>query len=95
MSWFRLVLITLLLRPIARFLMGADIVGPGRLPLRGPAIVAANHNSHVDNLLLLTLFSPRVLARVRPVAAADFAAKTAVISTRRQRSCRPATSEMT
>jgi 1-acyl-sn-glycerol-3-phosphate acyltransferase len=72
MSWFRLVLITVVLRPIARFLMGADIVGPGRLPLRGPAIVAANHNSHVDTLLLLTLFSPRVLARVRPVAAADY-----------------------
>ncbi len=72
MPWLRLFLITFVLRPAARLMLGADIVGQKNLPTAGPAIVAANHNSHVDTLLLLTLFSPRALARVRPVAAADY-----------------------
>ena len=51
---------------------GADVVGQARLPTKGPAIVVANHNSHVDTLLLLALFSPFALQRVRPVAATDY-----------------------
>lgn len=72
MAWLRLILLVLIAKPLARLLVGADVCGPGRLPERGPAIVAANHNSHVDTFLLLALFSARALPRVRPVAAADY-----------------------
>ena len=70
--WLRLVLIVLLARPLARLLTGADVSGRERLPLKGPAIIAANHNSHVDTLLLLTIFPARALHRLRPAAAADY-----------------------
>ena len=70
MAWLRLVLLILIARPLARLLTGADIVGREKLPTSGPAIVAANHNSHVDTLLLLALFPSKALRRVRPVAAA-------------------------
>lgn len=80
MAWLRLVLLLLVARPLAKLMLGCDVGGPGRLPERGPAIVAANHNSHVDTLLLLALFSPRALARVRPVAAADYFLSNPVIS---------------
>ncbi len=72
MAWLRWLLIVLILRPLALVLTGADVTGRERLPRAGPAIVAGNHNSHMDTLLLLALFSPRSLARVRPVAAADY-----------------------
>jgi 1-acyl-sn-glycerol-3-phosphate acyltransferase len=72
MTWLRPLLITAFLRPWVRLVTGADVVGRERLPTAGPAIVAANHNSHLDTLLLLTLFDPKALARVRPVAAADY-----------------------
>jgi 1-acyl-sn-glycerol-3-phosphate acyltransferase len=72
MSWLRSALITLILRPIALLITGVDIVGRERLPLAGPAIVACNHNSHMDTLLLLALFPSRALSRLRPAAAADY-----------------------
>ena len=72
MSWLRVLLIMLVFRPMARVLTGADVVGRERLPTRGPAIVAANHNSHVDTFLLLSLFPARALRHVRPAAAAEY-----------------------
>ena len=72
MAWLRLILLLLVLRPLARLMVGADVTGPGRLPVKGPAIVVANHNSHVDTLLLLALFPARALRHVRPAAAADY-----------------------
>ena len=72
MAWLRILLIVLVFRPLARVLTGADVVGREHLPTRGPAIVAANHNSHVDTFLLLSLFPASALRRVRPAAAADY-----------------------
>jgi 1-acyl-sn-glycerol-3-phosphate acyltransferase len=68
----RILFLTLIARPLARFMTGADVVGAERLPARGPAIIAANHNSHVDTLLLLSMFPVRLLPLLRPAAAADY-----------------------
>jgi len=78
-GWLRFLLLVLVARPLALFLTGADVAGRERLPLKGPAIVAANHASHVDTLLLLAIFPSRAVARVRPVAAADYFLRDPVI----------------
>ena len=67
-------------RPVAKFLIGMDVIGKDRLPTEGPVIVAANHNSHIDTLILLSLFSSKVLHNVRPVGAADHFLKTRTMS---------------
>jgi len=79
MATLRWLLLLLIARPIARFLTGADVTGREHLPLKGPAIVAANHNSHMDTLLLLTIFPARAMSRVRPAAASDYFLKDPVI----------------
>ncbi|HSF86698.1 MAG TPA: lysophospholipid acyltransferase family protein [Acidimicrobiia bacterium] len=60
------------LRPAMRGLTGFDVRCPNRLPAAGPAIVVANHNSHVDTALLLAAFPTQTVPLVRPVAAADY-----------------------
>ncbi len=67
----RRALLRLIIRPFARFVIGIDVIGHEKLPRNGPAIIAANHNSHVDTLIMLCLFPTRMLEKVRPVAAAD------------------------
>ncbi|WP_341874757.1 1-acyl-sn-glycerol-3-phosphate acyltransferase [Mixta intestinalis] len=42
-----------------------------RLSQQGPKIIVANHNSHMDMFVLLSLFSLRTQQKVHPVAAAD------------------------
>ncbi len=61
----------MLFRPIARLMFGLNRIGAENLPTEGPAIVVANHNSHVDTLVLLCIFPSRLIGRLRPVAAAD------------------------
>lgn len=64
--------LTLVARPVVRFMTGMDVCDRDRLPTAGPAIVVANHNSHMDAFMLLSLFPARLLHKVRPVAAADY-----------------------
>ena len=80
MRWLRRAVIVLIARPVARGFTGADIVGREKLPLKGPAILVANHSSHVDTVLLLTIYPSKALDRVRPAAAADYFLKGRLMS---------------
>jgi 1-acyl-sn-glycerol-3-phosphate acyltransferase len=63
-------------RPVLKWYWGAQYRRRGSVP-KGPCIVVANHNSHLDAPLLMTMFPISRLASIHPVAAADYFGKTA------------------
>jgi 1-acyl-sn-glycerol-3-phosphate acyltransferase len=68
----RILFVVLVIKPIIVFWLGLTIRHRERLPTKGPAIIAGNHNSHLDTAVLLSLFPLEEVPKVRPVAAADY-----------------------
>ena len=70
-----LVLHILVLRPLLHLVFGLNVRGRENLPSRGPCILAANHNSHLDILMIYAALPVRLIVAAHVVAAYDYFAR--------------------
>ncbi len=68
----KILLFAFFVKPLVFVVLGLNIRGRNNLPKKGPAIIAANHNSHLDTFVLMSLYPLSQLHKIRPVAAADY-----------------------
>lgn len=68
----RLIIFTMIIKPIILIVLGLNIRRREWLPKEGPIVIIANHNSHLDTLVLLSLFQGKGFKKTRPVAAGDY-----------------------
>jgi len=77
LKWF---FFALIVRPTVLLIFGVHVRGREHLPAEKPCILVANHNSHLDTLILMSLFPLRKIHRIRPVAATDYFMKNRFIA---------------
>ena len=68
----KILFVAIIVKPVILAILGLNIKGRQKLPLKGPAIIAANHNSHLDTMVMFSLYPLAKVHKLRPVAAADY-----------------------
>ncbi len=68
----KVLFVALIVKPVVLIVLGLNVQNRHKLPLKGPAILAVNHNSHLDTLVLFSLYPLSKVHKLRPVAAADY-----------------------
>lgn len=61
----------LVVKPIVFVVLGLNIKGRNNLP-KSSAVIAPNHNSHLDTLVIMSLYPLSQIHKIRPIAAADY-----------------------
>ena len=71
----RVLIHLILLRPFLKLLFGFNVAGRKNLTSLGQYIIIANHNSHLDTLLLFNTLPVKHILRTHPVAAEEYWSK--------------------
>jgi 1-acyl-sn-glycerol-3-phosphate acyltransferase len=71
-AFLRCAFFAAIVRPVLTVILGANVRRRELMPKTGPAIIVANHNSHLDTLTIMAMYPLKRLKLLRPVAAMDY-----------------------
>lgn len=71
-KWLKFLFFAFIVKPLVLIGLGLNILHRPKLPRKGAAVIVANHTSHLDTLVLMSLYPLSTLNQIRPVAAADY-----------------------
>lgn len=71
-KWLKLLFFAFIVKPLVLIGLGLNIINRPKLPQKGAAVIVANHTSHLDTLVLMSLYPLSIINQIRPVAAADY-----------------------
>lgn len=71
-KWLKLLFFAIIVKPLVLIGLGLNIIHRPKLPQKGACVIVANHTSHLDTLVLMSLYPLSVINNIRPVAAADY-----------------------
>jgi 1-acyl-sn-glycerol-3-phosphate acyltransferase len=77
-EFLRILVFAFIIKPFVFFILGIRIKGKENIP-NNQFILISNHASHIDTLVLLSIFSIKRIQKIRPVAAADYWTKSKLI----------------
>lgn len=75
----KIVFFAIFVKPLVFIVLGLNLKGRENLP-KSSAVIAPNHNSHLDTLVIMSLYPLSLIHKVRPIAAADYFMKNAFMS---------------
>ena len=61
-----------IVKPFIFWVLGINVRGLEKLPKDKPSIIAANHNSHIDTLIIMSLLPVSRILITHPIAAQDY-----------------------
>lgn len=76
LEFIRQLFFVIVVRPLVLVLIGFNVRHLDRLKAQGPHFIAANHNSHLDSIVVMSLFSFSEIPKVKLVAAKDYWCRT-------------------
>lgn len=71
-KFLKVILFFLFIKPLVYAGLGVNVRNGHLIRKDGPVILIANHNSHIDTFILMSLFSTSKIADIHPVAAKDY-----------------------
>lgn len=62
----------LIVKPIILLIAGISVKGKENIPNDQPYLIVANHNSHLDALVIMSMYDSKEIINISPVAASDY-----------------------
>ncbi len=78
-TFIRIIFYSTIVKFFSYFFIGLNIHNKENLP-KGPSVIVANHNSHLDTLIIISLFKSKDIPKVKAVGAADYFFKNKILA---------------